>query len=154
MTWAALWNALPVVLPAAACGALVTILTVALVARFRRRRVRRRDLPNLRSDVAELAGQLEDYARQIDQQVVQRLDRLEALLAEADGKEAELRRLLEAQGKAGADGTPRPRGGDDQVVALAAQGLDSVEIARRLGMEVGEVELMLNLHRSHASPRP
>jgi type II secretory pathway component PulM len=151
MTWQAVLDALPLALPAAACGAVLAVAAVALVARRRRRQ--RTDLPSVRSDVAELAGQLEDYARQIDRQVTERLDRLEALLAAADGKGQELRRLLEAA-KTGDDSRPHPRGADDQVVALAAQGLDSVEIARRLRMDVGEVELMLNLHRSHASPRP
>ena len=104
--------------------------------------------------MAELAGQLEDYARQIDQQVGMRLADLEALLAESDGRQQELRRLVEAAAQIAGQRGSNPRGTDDQVSALASQGLDSVEIARRLHMDVGEVELILNLHRSHTSPRP
>ena len=40
------------------------------------------------------------------------------------------------------------------MIALASGGLDSIDIARRLRMDVGEVELILNLHRSHVPPRP
>jgi chromosome segregation ATPase len=152
--WPDLWNAWPTIVPSAACGLLVGIVATALVVRAARRRGQRRDQPKLRSDVAELAGQLEDYARQIDQQVAQRLDRLEALLTKADEKEAELKRLVEAQNKPPEEAAPRPRATDEQLAALAAEGLDSVEIARRLRMEVGEVELMLNLHRSQAAPKP
>ncbi|MCJ7543044.1 MAG: hypothetical protein MUP47_00510 [Phycisphaerae bacterium] len=153
MTWQAVTDALPVILPAAAGGALVVALVV-VAARLGRRRPVGTPLPALRSDVAELASQLEDYARQIDRQVAQRLDRLEGLLAQADSRQQELRRLLELATKAAEDNPPCPRAADDQVVALASQGLDSVEIARRLRMGVGEVELILNLHRSHVPPRP
>ena len=72
MTWQAITDALPVVVPAAAGGALVVVLVV-VAARLARRRAVGTALPALRSDVAELASQLEDYARQIDRQVAQRL---------------------------------------------------------------------------------
>jgi DNA-binding NarL/FixJ family response regulator len=41
----------------------------------------------------------------------------------------------------------------DEVFRLAEQGLDSVEIASRLGVDIGRVELLLNLRRS-AAQRP
>ena len=107
MTWQAVAEALPLVLPAAAGGALVVAMGVA-VARLARRRSANTHLPTLRSDVAELAGQLEDYARQIDRQVAHRLERLEALLAEAEGKQQELQRLLEIATQAADDLPPHP----------------------------------------------
>ncbi len=153
MTWQEIADALPLALPAAAAGALVVAMAV-IAARLARRRPRDIDLPSLRSDVAELAGELEDYARQIDRQVAQRLEHLKALLAEAESKQQELRRLLEAAAKTATEDPGRSRIANSQVLALASQGLDSVEIARRLQMDVGEVELILNLHRSQVSPKP
>lgn len=153
MTWQVVFEALPVILPAAAGGALVVIIVVA-AARLSRRRPAQTDVPGLRSDVAELAGQLEDYARQIDKQVESRLSQLQTLLDRADGRQDELRRLLDAATQIAPDPARTSRSRDDQVLALAAQGTDSVEIAHRLRMDVGEVELILNLHRSNVSSKP
>ncbi len=151
MTWP-MWPQAPTWLPLASAGlAVLAIITVGGICLDRRRRSRT-DLAALRSDVAELAAQLEDFARRIDQRVDERLDRLQALLAEADKKQEALRRQVEAAQSSGSFSSA-PNGASGQVLVLAAQGLDSVDIARRLKMEVGEVELMLNLHRSTASPK-
>jgi DNA-nicking Smr family endonuclease len=103
--------------------------------------------------VAELVTQLEDFARRIDQRVDEQLDRLQTLLAEAEKKQEALRRQMEAATQSSSSSGGVSKGATGQVMALAAQGLDSVEIARRLKMDVGEVELMLNLHRSSVSPK-
>jgi uncharacterized membrane protein YccC len=152
MTWPT-WPEALTWLPLAAAGlAVLAIIAVGGICLDRRRRDKT-GLAALRSDVAELAAQLEDFARRIDQRVDERLDRLQALLAEADKKQEALRRQIEAaaQGDGASGGASNAASG--QVLVLAAQGLDSVEIARRLKIDVGEVELMLNLHRSSVSPK-
>jgi len=104
------------------------------------------DIDRLRSDVAELAGQLEDFARLIDKTVDQRLGQLRSLLAEADSRIRQLERLV--ADASGGQPPPAQAAQADMIIAMAAQGLDSVEIARRLGIDVGQVELTLHLRRA------
>ncbi|MGA2265099.1 MAG: hypothetical protein ABSH10_01545 [Phycisphaerae bacterium] len=152
MNWPA-WPDMPAWILPAAAGLVAGVLLAVAGTRLARRGRKRTNLTALRNDVADLAGQLEDFARRIDGRVDDRLDRLQALLAEADKKQQELRRLTEAAGQPGGKLAGASGGASGQVLALASQGLDSVEIARRLKMDVGEVELMINLHRSSVSSR-
>ncbi len=103
------------------------------------------DLASLRNEVAELAGQLEDFARVIDKRVDERLTQLQELLAETDSKIRQLKHLT-----AGGPSNHLPPEWSDRIVALAAQGLGSVEIARKLQIDVGEVDLALNLYRTRS----
>jgi hypothetical protein len=147
------WPDIPAWLWPAAAGLVAGAILAVLGIRLARRDRKRTDLAALRNDVADLAGQLEDFARRIDNRVDDRLGRLQTLLAEADKKQQELRHLTEAAGQAGDKPAIAPGGTSGQVLVLASQGLDSVEIARRLQMDVGEVELMINLHRSSVSSK-
>ena len=76
-----------------------------------------------------------------------RLDELQQSLERAENRIAQ----LEAARRAGGDdpaggGRPAAALKADEVSRLASQGLNAVEIARRMNMDVGEVELMINLH--------
>ena len=87
-------------------------------------------------------------SRNTDEQVRRRLVEFQRLLDQAENRIARL------------DGT-RPRGPDDpagagrstaahkadEIARLALQGLNAIEIARRMNVDVGEVELMINLHK-------
>ena len=87
-------------------------------------------------------------SRRTDEQVRRRLVEFQRLLDQADNRIAR------------PDGT-RPSGPDDpagagrstaadkadEIARLAVQGLDAIEIARRMNVDVGEVELMINLHK-------
>ena len=99
-------------------------------------------------------------AHSVDQRVDERLDKLEKLLAEADRKISELNSALQTQPPAGgsenAESSEGIVGGNQPVAAvlrLSREGLDNLEIARRLGMEVGEVELTLNIYRPREGSR-
>jgi predicted RNase H-like nuclease (RuvC/YqgF family) len=99
----------------------------------------------LRHEVEELARQLDALAGRIDRQVDSRLEELKGLLADADARIAELRRLGgPIQGLYVP--TPDARGAD--ILRLAQQGQETTEIARQLNMDIGRVELVLNLHRA------
>lgn len=105
----------------------------------------------LRRDVAALARELDRLAEAINTRTERRAGELTALLEEADRRIAELRRLMDL---------PRPGPGIRQeadarrseIIRLAAEGTDPLEIARRTRSDVGEVELVLSLQRPR-SPR-
>jgi len=131
------------------------------------------DAEGIRADIRELTAELDALAGRIDKRIEQRLDELRRLVSEVDAKvaeaEAKLRGLdgpggsYKAAPPAAADaeespptGRTRPKAGakispqHQEVLALKAQGLNAVEIARRVAMNVGEVELVLNLHQSRS----
>jgi len=128
------------------------------------------DAARIHADIRELMAELDALAGRIDKRVENRLAELRRLLDEVDAKvdkaQATLRRLRGQDGSykppcppaidAGeppATGRARPKAPaaisprQQEVLRLKAQGLDAVEIARLVGMNVGEVELVLNLHR-------
>jgi hypothetical protein len=87
----------------------------------------------------------------IDEEARQELQagvgQLRRLLAEVDQRIEELRRLsAQAVTTSGLARSALERQ-QAEVFRLSRQGLDGVEIARRLELDVGEVELMLNLQR-------
>jgi hypothetical protein len=139
---------------------LATILVVAVLLRLHVRRVETRreapaedsafaqaELTTLREDVADLVRQLDRLAEDIDARVEDRADKLRGLLTRADERIADLQRLSSQSPRPAreppAAGSPRA-----EVLHLAGQGLDAVEIARRTNLDVGEVELVLSLERS------
>ena len=105
-----------------------------------------------RRDAEELIAQLERLAADIDERLTERSRRVQDLLAEADARAAELRRLCvdpAVLDGLGPDADPRRR----DVLRLAADRVGPVEIARRTGLTVGEVELMIRLEHAAAAPR-
>ena len=102
--------------------------------------------------VADLA-RFEQSARRVDRELAERAEQLVRLLAEADAKIDELHRLSEQARKNGAYAPRRP---SERICAeverLAEQDLDTVAIARHLGLSVGEVELVRQLRRAGKKP--
>ncbi len=98
------------------------------------------------------AARLDQPGWRIDGELPDRLEQMIALLAEADAKIEELRRLVRVADEQCALGG-RP---DDvtcvEIDRLARQGLDAVEIARRTGLTVGKIELVLHLQRCRKTP--
>ncbi len=98
-------------------------------------------------DIRDLMAQLDRLAQQIDGRVETRLADLQKLLAAADERVTQLRALLEAPQPA----TPAIKireGLNNEILRLHREGADSVEIARTMRMDVGEVELILSLQRT------
>jgi hypothetical protein len=131
------------------------VLAALISARRRRLRAeygrpaRGHDAGPLNHDIAALTEQLDQFARQVDRRVADRLETLQLLLAEVDAKISELRRLQVANAQEAGQVPPPggPEGRVARILRLHEEGLDGIEIARRLGVEIGEVELTLNLYR-------
>jgi hypothetical protein len=115
---------------------------------------------SLERDMSNLVVELSDMARQITAQLDTRAAKLEALLAEADERIAELRRLNDRATASPATreereptpSTPEPQAAEEPVdprhvavYALADEGLSAQAIAQRLGRPSGEIELILAL---------
>jgi hypothetical protein len=104
----------------------------------------REPLNTMMAEADELAHRL---AKLLDNKAA----RIEALIADADRRIAALERGAGVAAEAGADG-PRMRisadSVEDRVFALSDEGCDSMQIARRVGRSVGEVDLILALRRS------
>lgn len=83
-----------------------------------------------------------------------RLRELRAAIAQADAKIAELRSLTGTDAPA-QSGAKTPEGKTEaEIIRLAEGGAEPVEIARHLGRGVGEVELVLHLHRACSAGSP
>lgn len=150
---------------------LVVPVMIALAAGFMligaRRRVRRggttreeaqRQIPSLReqmdvrANLEKLLMDLQDLSRQINGHIDTRFCKLEVLLKDADEK---IRRL-----EALNSGATVPRSATEQetdplkqmIYKLSEMGKSSVEIAREVNKNTGEVELILSLRRSKNGP--
>jgi len=123
----------------------------------------------VRQDAAALVRQLEEAAERIDRRIDARLGELSKLLAQAEAAAADLDGRLRHIHRPAPDTEGAP-GGTYQheeaglptgqaalrhahVMSLKEQGLDALEISRRTGMNLGEVQLVLNLHAG-GSPKP
>jgi len=122
------------------------------------------DARAVRANVRQLMDQLDGLATKIDQRIDARLIELRRVLAEVETTVAAAQEALELHdgpgpadtssasepGEGDSDAGPpsptRPNPRRDEILRLRSQGLDAVEIARRVQMNVGEVELVLNLH--------
>jgi hypothetical protein len=132
------------------------------------------DAPNAGENVHELMEELDQLAGRIDQRIERRMAELKRLLAEADAEiaraEANIARAnvrtgpkppaggsyeaVDAAPSISRNGPAEPLAARDEridpryeeILRLSGQGLDAIEIARRVEMNVGEVELVLNLH--------
>ena len=135
-----------------------TILIVVAIVRLHRRSGVEGD-ERIGQDVAELVEQLDRLADHIDARLERRSAVLERQLAAADERIAELRRLTETPGLIRSVGDESlaispsesgrdPRGRRAEILRLVRQDVDPVEIASRLHIDVGEVELVVHLDRS------
>lgn len=124
----------------------VLLLAAAAVLRFTRKRRQNRH-PQSAQELADLMEQLENLALRIEERIDRRLEEVRQECDRATCKIAELRSL----GAPKADSpAPRAPARSAEALRLHRQGLSAVEIARQTGLDIGEVELVLNLHR----PRP
>lgn len=107
----------------------------------------------MQSDLEELMVEIERLTRRFASQLDAKTQRLEQLIDEADSKIARLERLSGPDAAASppaADAGPTELHIDPtsrSVYELADQGLEPVEIARRLSETPGKVELILALRR-------
>lgn len=143
------WETIRTVAAAACVGASVLILFYLLVRRLRRRPPAASGLRTsvgirqLHAEVADLRRRVEALGEQIE---TGRADALREAIGQADERIAELRRLA---GLVEPQQTGRREGREGQeILRLSRQGLEPVEIARRMKMPVGEIELVLHLERS------
>jgi DNA-binding NarL/FixJ family response regulator len=151
-----------------AAGVILLGIVVVLKNRIARKGHSRKRLRVSEQDMRELVDDLEQLTLQINERIESRLKDLQNLLGEIDDKITATRTAV-ADGnelKVGDDSDIRPEGssepliphsevttGDDaldpqqeQILHLKAQGLSTIEIARRMEVNVGEVELVLNLY--------
>ena len=100
---------------------------------------------DLERQVDQLRRELDTAGRRIDNQVELRMGELRRLLDQADLRIAQLRcHDSSSPGPSGAGGA----GSKDRVLQLSRQGQGPEQIARQTGLDVGEVELILNLERT------
>ncbi len=86
--------------------------------------------------------------RDSDEKVHKRLAELQQLLDQAENRIARLERARDGSADdAGGQGRPAAAHKADEIASLAGQGVEAVEIARRMNIDVGEVELMINLQK-------
>ena len=131
-----------------------TVVIVALVVRWHLHRARAQQalspaaLEALRHGLAEQARRIEQLTDRIEMQLARRDERLDGILAELDCRMAEIRRASANLGsQAGATEKSLPCPARLQVQRLADQNITPPEIARRMNMDIGEVELILALRR-------
>jgi hypothetical protein len=109
-----------------------------------------------RRDVRELQRELDALARQVEQRIDRKLGEMRQLLGQCRELAAKIERLgaYSANAAPAADREPREapakrtialNGRSADVRRLADAGAPAVDIARELGMHIGEVELILNL---------
>ena len=99
----------------------------------------------IKDKMQKLIVDLQGLARQINGQIDTRFCKLEVLIKEADDKI----RQLEGLGLAG-EHHERVDPEREMIYKLSAMGKSSVEIARELNKNTGEIELILSLRRSGA----
>ena len=103
---------------------------------------------SLDSVMRDLAAVVEEAAQRADDKLLA----LERVLKHAAQREEDLRRSLDEFGAQALKVLPREKGDwRPQAAELAAAGHDAREIARRLGLAGGEVELWLALRPSSAT---
>jgi methyl-accepting chemotaxis protein len=138
---------------AAASLVLGVLLLILYMVLTRQSRQMRKDAiagadASMRQDVRRLMDELGHLAEQIDLRMDARIQELQEAM---DRAETTLQRL--GSGGKGPDYRPIRDPAHGEILRLDGQGLDSIEIARRMEMDVGEVELVLNLNRSGGDAR-
>ena len=99
-------------------------------------------------DIGELVDHLEKLAGQIDERIDRRLAQVAEQLSRADARIAEMNQQLRQEQEAARPIIKLSQATGSEISRLGKEGLDAVEIARRMRMNVGEVELILNLQQS------
>ena len=137
-----------VIFAAVLLAAMIVVLLVVLRHARRMRRSRETIDDGVREDVTELMTALAGLADEIDRRTGDRLEALRRLCAEADEKISRLREPSRAEAPPAA-----PIGGTSraEILRLSNHGLTNVEIAQRMGLRVGEVDLVLRLTRTAAA---
>ena len=151
------------------------LILLALILRRSRRRASNGpaaangSVRRLQQDIRALTRQLGEAAEDLDRRMAERLTQLEELLSSAEARLGSPDSPRRAEGAPGATAPPPPAEapeehdtaagpedapvptGPERIRQLADQGLSSVQIARRIGRPVGEVELILSIHRAGSS---
>jgi predicted secreted protein len=128
-------------------GSAVVAGAVILLRRLVRRRRRSKWRMQLQQ-VHDALSQMESASRRIADQTRDSMAQLESLLAQADRKIAQLRNLCGDGGEYVSQAGPTELQPD--VCRLKALGMDNPAIAQKLGIDAGEVELILRLDRLKA----
>ncbi len=150
------WEQIAVVGLAAVSAAALLAAVLAYAVRQKRMAAQEHRAESARSeaagDIRDLMAQMESLAGQIDRRIDQRLEEMARTIAQADARIAEMNRQMAQQDEASHVSISLNQATGSEVQRLAEEGKDSIEIARLLRMNVGEVELILNLqHSRHAS---
>lgn len=95
--------------------------------------------------------QLKELARQIDRRLEARMSQLQDLVDQARVQVRELKKLDSFSATPVDSGVVQTQ--EQEVLRLYSMDMSLIEIARRLGLSVGEVELTLNLHKSQPAPQ-
>ncbi len=99
-------------------------------------------------DVRSLLEELQQLADRIDARLNGRIEHLTDLLSQAQGRIDRLE-YLSSRTARDAEDQERPHGpASGEVPRLWGQGLDPIEIAGRMEMDVGEVQLVLQLEKA------
>jgi len=105
-----------------------------------------------REPLTTMMAEADELARRLAMTLDNKAARLDALIAEANDRIAVLEGLGPKNGKSKPEQDDRPLrisadSIEERVYALADDGQDSMQIARRVGRSVGEVDLILALRR-------
>ena len=103
---------------------------------------------NVRADLEKLIIDLQDLSRQINAHIDTRFCKLEVLMREADAKIRKLEALNAGKASNSRSGVEEIDPEKSLVYKLADAGKTSVEIAREMNKNTGEIELILSLRRS------
>lgn len=103
------------------------------------------ELQRLVEQARQLQVELDRFAGRVERRLDEKLAQLQKLTHAVDARIARLEKLLGAAGPATA-AIKINQAAATEAVRLNRMGLENVEIARRLNMDVGEVELILGLH--------
>lgn len=104
--------------------------------------------PEIRNDLSDILLRLEETSRRVNGQLEMRFQMLNRLLTDADAKISEMKALTERRP---ASVPPMGLPVDPQIGEIhrhADAGMDSVEIARKLGRQRGEIDLILSLRKA------
>jgi hypothetical protein len=156
-----------------ASGVFLLLIAVHLKVRIEKRGQARRAEESrelaVHADLRELVGRLNEVSEGIEQRLQVRMKELRELLSQVDGSVNEGRTEgSDPVGSEAGDRLPEPPLQTDtatpevtdrtgvaathrEIIRLKDQGVDPVEIARRVQMNVGVVELVLNLYPSRGA---
>ena len=141
----------PWLLAAAAVLSLVALVLLIVDRRRRSNWLAGESRQDLGREIGVLCRELQDATRRIDRHVETRITQLQQLLNQADRRIGQLR-LPDTDPPADAHLPAGSLAPDRRlIVQLHRQGVTNEQIARAAGMEVGEVELILNLERASQS---